>query len=453
MTLPPAAGPSHPRRDLWSRTGTVALGLALVVVCAVLGLAPLGLGAWVRLVVGASLGLGTACAVLVLRGRGEPPWRTMLVAGLLARVLLVPADHILSDDAFRYHFDGKTIAHLRNPFLHAPSDPAMDDLRVDAIDARINHPDVVTVYPPTAQAAFALAYLLSPGSLLGLHLVTLVCELGGWLLLARVVEERRAHHRTGWRESRMGLLVPVLLPLAVFQAHLPGHTEPLALPWMALALLATGRGWSARTGLALGLAAMVKPAPLLLLPVFLREHAVRRWPALLGALTATIGLGYLPFLGAGTELWSSMLLMARSWSFNGVVAAGRGEVLPPAALRPVLGALVLTGVGIATWRGADLPARALGALLALLVFSPTVYPWYVLWLVPFLVLRPDPAGLALAVSIPLVDLVAIRFQTEGVWDPAPWRSAVTWGATLVVLGISAWRRWGLLAPASGPRPR
>lgn len=436
---------------------SIGVGVALVGVCAVLGLAPLALGAWVRLAVVTSLVLGAACAALVLRGTGHPPFVTLVVLGVLARVLLFPADHILSDDAFRYHFDGKTIAHLRNPFLHAPSDPAVDDLHTDAIDARINHPDVVTVYPPTAQLAFAIGYLLSPGRLFGFHLVTLAAELVGWLVLARVVAIRRRRARApddaDPDRGARGLLLPVLLPLAVFQAYLPGHTEPLALPWIALALLGAERRWSARTGIALGLAAMVKPAPLLLLPAFLREFPARRWPALLGALAATVLIGYLPFVGAGENLWSSMLLMARAWWFNGVVAAGLGVVLPDAALRPVLAGLVLAFTALAAWRGADLPARALGALLALLVFSPTVYPWYVLWLVPFLVLRPDPTAITLAVLVPLADLVAIRYYGEGVWDPAPWRSTVTWGGTLVVLGISAWRRWGVFAPATAPGSR
>jgi hypothetical protein len=418
-------------------------------VSAILGLVPLPLDPWVRVAVWASVVLGTVASWLVLRpgpdhlgGRGLLP---LVILGVAARVLLFPADHILSDDAFRYHFDGKTVANLRNPFLHAPADPEVADLRVHALDARINRPHVVTVYPPTAQLMFLAGYLLSPGSLLGFRLVTLTAEILGWILLSRVASDRFRRGRRGWRESGRGLLLPVLFPLMVVQSYLPGHTEALAFPWLALALLGSERGWTIRTGVALGLATMVKPLPLLLLPAFLREHPRARWPILLLALGATLGVGLAPFVGAGTNLWSSMLLMARSWSFNGLLADMVGHLAPGAIERPLLAGLVVSGVAVATWRGRDLPARAIGSILALLAFSTTVYPWYVLWLVPFLAFRPDPTALALATLIPLVDLVVIDYYGMGTWDPAPWRTAVTWGGTFLVLGISVWRRWGIFA--------
>jgi hypothetical protein len=94
---------------------------------------------------------------------------------------------------------------------------------------------------------------------------------------------------------------------------------------------------------------------------------------------------------------------------------------------------------VATLAGRDLVSRALYALIALIVVTPTLYPWYLIWTVPLLTLRPHPAMIALCALTPLTHVAAIRLYETGVWEPALWPTIVSYGAFYGLLIAGALR--------------
>lgn len=387
--------------------------------------------------------LATAAGPLVLLAaagwRHERPGRgwllLVILAGLTFRLAAAPASHELSDDAARYHWDGKVLAHGINPYLHAPDAAAVAHLRGDALDAKINHPWYRTCYPPLAELLFAVGYLLSPGKLTGYQALCLLAELVTWLLLIRELSRRA--RPPSW------LLLAAWCPLIVYQGYLPGHLDVLTLPLVTLFILATAGGQARRAGIWLGLACLVKPLPLIFLPAALWQLGWRRGLQLLASLLAVGLLGYLPFLDAGWYLFSSTWLMATDWSFNGSLAALAEALL---TLRTahlltaiVAGLLILAGA----WRGTDLLARMLLAQAAFIACTPTLFPWYLIGMYPLLVLRPDPALLAIGVLAPLVDEVVVGHHLQGIWEPALWPRLVEYAAFYGLLLISARRGWGM----------
>ena len=184
---------------------------------------------------------------------------------VLARVSLLPLAPELSDDVYRYLWDGRVLSEGTNPYSHAPADDALTALRAPWHD-RINHPDVPTIYPPVAQLLFALASAVG-GTVLAAKALWLVLDLGCGLLLQRVAV------RTGRRPA------PVLLwylwsPLLVVETGWSAHFDAAGLFLMAALLwLAAGRGSPraprarpAAMGAVLALATLVKVAPAALLP-------------------------------------------------------------------------------------------------------------------------------------------------------------------------------------------
>lgn len=400
------------------------------------------LAAWLgeRVEGGGRSGVGSGA-----RGLGSRRWLlAVLVVALAARLLLLTSSGELSDDAARYHWDGKVLCHGLNPFGQAPDSPAVAHLHTHPIDARINHPWNVTCYPPLAQAVFAVAYRLTPGSLLGWRLLMILAETATWWLMIRALDRR------GLPRSR--LLLVAWLPLLAWQSLLPGHVDTLVVPLMVLLLDLLRQRRPLAAGCILGAICLIKPLPLLLLPAAWRQFDRLGAVLLTGTVAVTVGVAYLPFLSAGWGLFTSTWLMATDWSFNG--SAGRvAEWLLPLSWAHLLSvALTAAGILLAAWRGRDLLQRGLLSATAFVAFTPTLFPWYLLFLVPLVALRPDPALLWLMATIPLADQVAIAWQTAGLWDPAWWAWTLQYIPFFLLLALGARRRLGMFAPLAAATP-
>ena len=399
---------------------------------------------WLNVVIAVQIGGGALVLLTVWSWRNVRPGRTWLVlvilAGVTFRLAAMPASRDLSDDAYRYHWDGKAVASGINPYLYAPDDDEVAHLHIHAVDDKINHPWYRTCYPPVAELLFAAGYRLSPGRLRGLQLLQLAAELAAWLLLIGALRCRNLPITT--------LLIAVWSPLVIFQGYLPGHLDVLYLPLLVLLVVLIERGHGRRAGVILGVAALIKPLPLFFLPAAWRELGPRRSLQLVLALAVVVGLFYLPFRSAGLKLFESTWLMAREWSFNGGVAALFEQWWPRQTAHYVSGGLLALMIGLAVWRGRDLLARMLLIQAAFVVCTPTLFPWYLIGMYVLLVLRPDPALLALFILIPVADEVLVGYHASGIWNPAGWVKWVEYVPFYTLLLVSAWRGWGMF---SGPR--
>jgi alpha-1,6-mannosyltransferase len=405
---------------------------------------------WVGTIMVASVLGGFMVLLTVWTWRNARPGKRWLLfvilAGLGMRLAVMPAGRELSDDAARYHWDGKVLAHGINPFLHAPDNPAVAHLKTQAIDDRINHPWNRTCYPPLAQAVFTAGYLMSPGRLIGLQILFLVAELATWLLLARELSRRK--------KSAVWLLPAIWGPLIFFQGYLPGHLDLLNLPLVTLFILAVMKKQAGRAGLYLALACLVKPLPLLFMPAAIRELGPRGSMKLGLGLAGVLAVAYLPFLGAGRDLFGSTWLMATDWSFNGSLGALLEVVFPQRQAHLLSGLMTGLLVMAGAWRGRDFLSRALLAQTAFIAFTFTLFPWYLIGMIPLLVLRPDPSLLTLCCLAPVSDQVVIGHQLHRTWQPAWWTRPVQYVPFFGLL-LAGWRkRWGMFRPVgkSGSTP-
>jgi alpha-1,6-mannosyltransferase len=401
--------------------------------------APLTPWTWTAIlasVVGGGLVIAT---VLAWRGVAISPVLVggVLLLGVALRLAVIPANHFLSDDAFRYLWDGKVLWHGVNPYRYAPADPALDDLRTESLDRAVARPELRTVYPPLAQILFALGYALTPGRLLGLQGLMLLSEVVAWLLLLRELRRRGL--------PPASILLMAWSPVLIFQGYLPGHVDMLMLPFIVLFVAALERGSPLALGTALALACLVKPHAVIFAPAALRRLGLRRG-ALFGLVFAGIFSGVcLPFLSPGLSALSSVGLMARHWAFNGSLAALLRLALARDLAREVAAALLFLLLVVSAWRGRDNTSRMLMAVTAFIVCTPNLFPWYLFLMLPLLVLRKDPALLLLSVLIPITETVTLDFRLTGVWHQPLWQQLAEYVPFYVVLGVSAWRRWGMFA--------
>jgi hypothetical protein len=365
--------------------------------------------------------------------------RSARALSVLARAGFLFLPPAFSADVFRQVYEGRTVWALGPlfAFRHAPAEgPALGvpAALLDGSWSRINHPELPAIYPPLTYAAGALAAglgeLAGGGHLFFLKALLLAADLAATAVLAGALERAR--------RPPAEVLVWCLCPLAVLEVAREGHADSLAV--LGLALFA--QGFAARratVGLLGGvLAGLGKLNGLLVLPAAFRARPrPRAWPMVLLLL---LGLPYL--FGGATSLsayanrWRandgafSLLLLASERVLGGDWARIAGTTLTRHALaRAAAAALWLSFLVWLLRRPipqSDVPRVAGGLLLALLLLSPVLHPWYALWVIPFVpFLGPARhAALALASLAWLGHLPDHLETATGAWDDPAWGRAL-----------------------------
>jgi hypothetical protein len=325
----------------------------------------------------------------------------VVAAGVVFRAALVPAEPSLSDDIYRYVWDGRVQASGRNPFLHAPASPAFTDLRDERIYPYINNREIRTIYPPVAQLFF-LAARGPFSSVLGVKLLLVLFDVGTCLLLLRILARRG---RPIW------VMVHAWNPLCIVEFAHSGHMDALALFLLVLALERAEAKKVVGAAIALGLSGGAKFFGLAALPFL-----ARRWRWAWVVVPAVLAAVYLPYAGAGALLFDGLGTFAAHWSFNGSAFALLSDVLSHVACQAIAAAL-LAGLFVLLWkRKVPLEVAVLVLLAALLVTSSTVHPWYVTWLVPLAALHLSVPAIAWSGTVALAYSVFLR-EPGSAWEP------------------------------------
>ncbi len=355
----------------------------------------------------------------------------ILLFALAFRLLLLPAPPALSDDVYRYLWEGHLQAEGINPYEHSPQSPVLEEYR-NPVWASVNNKEVSAIYPPFAQMVHALFYL-GFGSVSGFKLAFLGVEIG---LVAAILALLR---RSGQPLGR--ILVYAWNPLVVIETAWNGHHDVLAVGLLLWALfLLQNRRRGAAMGL-LAAAVLSKLYPLVLAPAFLRGLPARYWGWLAGFLLAMS----LPYLGAGSRLLAGLSLYRDQWRFNGFLHSWlTGQGLSQIWVEGLLGAGLLILLSVCLVRGICRLRQLYWLTGAVLLFSPTLFPWYLVWIVPFLCFFPNPAWLLLSGLTVLSYEVLNDWSILGIWRSDPFFLKLQyypfWGM-LALIGIrSLWRR-------------
>jgi hypothetical protein len=339
------------------------------------------------------------------------------------------------DDIHRYVWDGRLQRLGYNPYLVVPSDPAVRGLHT-AETRNLNNPDLPSPYPAGAQLFFRAVTAIRE-SAFALKVAFVVCEFAIVFVLLDVLR------RTG--QAAHLVLAFAWNPLLAIEVAGSGHIDIVGALLLVVSAAALLRRWRATAAVALGLAVAVKFLPVVLLPLYWKRVRIR--DATLAA--AVVALLYLPFLNHGSIPIGSLGTYVQTFRFNGPVFAALDRVAPPQLL---VGLAVLVGLATATWMrrsGApesspDIFAWPMFAwpMAATLLFAPAVFPWYLLWLLPFLT-----SASTLLIIIWTVSIIPIYVQWHlralgRPWGALPgWVMLLEYGCVAVAGAIIAFRRF------------
>ncbi len=315
-----------------------------------------------------------ATAILIVRRhRPLPRWVLpfILFVGLLARFALVPATPSLSTDMYRYLWEGRVIAAGFNPFSHAPDDAELAFLR-DENYQQINHKHLETIYPPVSQLTFFLGTVLHP-SLTAQKVLFVLFDMATVLLMIPLLRHRG--------DDPVWSVVLAWNPLVIFETAHSGHLDAIGIFFLMLGIwmFLSGRRLVATVALS---ASFLSKYLAGIVVVYLIRHRHFRYVALAAGL---IAIGFLPFASAGSKLTSSLALYATEWHFNSVAFLVFHKLTgDPLWTRYLLAGIVGLLTMVLAWREKDIARYTYLTIAAVLLLSPTLYPWYVAWIVPFL---------------------------------------------------------------------
>ncbi len=351
-------------------------------------------------------------AWIVFRARSSRSTLVLVIVfAALFRLSILFAPPYLSDDIYRYVWDGRVQATGVNPYRYIPADEALAPLRDQTIYPKINRRDYAhTIYPPGAQIIYFLATRVSE-RVTWMKTVMLVFEaLAIWALLQLLAS---------FNLPRQRVLIYAWHPLLVWEIAGSGHVEAAAIAFVVLSLLARRRRWDAVAGAALAGATLIKLFPVILFPALYRRWG---WKMPL-AFGLTMMLAYLPYLSVGVK---GVLGFLPGYAREEGLQSGTQFYLLNLARR-VLGEAKAPSVGylifailalglVALWsfwkreqNEGSYIARAFVIATTFVVLLSPHYAWYFAWLVAFTCLLP---------RLPFFYLTTACFVLYKLWLPA-----------------------------------
>ena len=331
------------------------------------------LGAPAFLIPLAVAGIAYLLAVRELCCTPSFPTRVIVIGLALAGIwhfLFLQQAPGLDDDIHRYVWDGRVQRFGYNPYIVVPNDAALEGLHT--VETRtLNHADLPSPYPAGAELFFRAITAIHE-SVFAMKIAFVLCDVAIIFVLLDVL--RRGGEGEHW------VLAFAWNPLLATEVAGSGHIDIVGALLLLMSFAALQRRWRAVAAVTFALAVGVKLLPIVLLPLYWRRFRVRD-----GLLAAVVfGILYMPYFSHGHIPIGSLGTYIHSFWFNDPVFAALERVAAPEV---IAGLAVLVGLVIAIWerrRSEDWSAEAFAwPMAASLVCAPVIYPWYLLWLLPF----------------------------------------------------------------------
>ncbi|MBI1895315.1 MAG: hypothetical protein HYS04_02085 [Acidobacteria bacterium] len=363
----------------------------------------------------------------------------ILAAATVFRLTAFPLYPALSDDIYRYRWEGKLQAHGGNPYQTAPAAPEWRHLRDDAF-AKVPSKDFAGMYGPlieltgwatyetvsrvTTDPAWQVFWFKLPFALFDVGVIWAV------LLLLRAC---------GLAAERV--LIYAWSPTPILEFWVNGHNDTMALFFMILALAAATRARWLAAHVLLGAAIAAKLWPVLLLPVFAgwkgrRPERPFHWLIAAAAVLAC----WLPY-------WSDVSTNLRfttgflgGWRNNDslfglVLWIAGGDLYRAKYTVMALVAVVSVAVTVVRWS----PTRAaLVVIVSTLLLSANCHPWYLTWFLPLVTIHVWPPLLLWPALMPLCYRVLFDWISLGEWrgsTPIRWLVYVPFFALAIGLWV------------------
>ena len=336
----------------------------------------------------------------------------LLLLGCVARIILLGVPAFTTHDVERYLWDGAVALSGLDPYVVAPNDAAVSELRTHFPTPQ-EHAAYPTIYPPLALALYALSAMAGP--VWGVWVWKLVITAASIGTLFVVTDLLKRANLT----RHVALIA--FSPLMLLEVGIGAHVDALSALAVSTALWAFVRTRWLLVGITLGLGACIKLLPIVSLGPFLFAAPLSRWPRMITGALGTVFLFYGGAVALGMRPIGTLGVFFAKWRngspVNTLLEWGFPTIDHLVFTVPLA---VLLGCYALYLARQSLHTGLLAMLATPLLLSPVVFPWYLLVLLPLVAMRPNVFTLLWLTTVPLAYEVLNLFETTGEWSPANW---------------------------------
>lgn len=366
---------------------------------------------------------GAVARVSRLDWRRARWWIIWLAVAARAGMLAMPVT--LSDDLYRYWWEGRVQLAAENPYRYGPDAPELAGLR-DANWERVGHKEVPSAYPPLLLGVFRAGAWVGRSPEVFRIIFTAFDLATGWLLVRLL----RARGR-----SECLALVWLLNPLVILEFAGNGHEMSLAVGCFVAGLWALTAGRAGWAGVAFAAAAMAHVLAWPVIVAVLAAERMRSWRFWWAFAAAAAACSW-PVVMAGSGAALGLVNFGARWRFNGAlfeilawlapstyVQTFGGVWLAERHAKAIAAGILAAVFAWTVWRRYDATRAALAVCGTVLLLSPTVHPWYVTWLVALACVEFRPAWVVWSGTV-LLSYAGVSTW----WEYAPVFALLIWAA-------------------------
>jgi len=309
-------------------------------------------------------------AYQLIHHSSHPSIKIIIGFSIVFHIIGIIAAPQFEDDFFRYLWDGYIFFESGNPYQYAPSayftDTSIPDIYQNLLN-QINYPDIKTIYAPLLQYSFWLSHGLFPADILGLKIIYSLCNLAIIFMLIKLTKARN-------------ILLYAWNPLIIKEVAFTAHPDILGIVFL-IAVIYFFTTQPKTAAIFLGLSVCCKPFAWIIAIYILFRFKLTQFIVFF----LTIALMYSPFIMAGNES-AGLFSFGNHWEFNAAIYSLFTYAIPNHYAKILCGMLFI-GVMVAYFMQfrKTTVANIRGDLLigSLLLLSPVINPWYLLWVLPF----------------------------------------------------------------------
>ncbi|MEJ7829843.1 MAG: glycosyltransferase family 87 protein [Segetibacter sp.] len=317
-------------------------------------------------------------------------FKQLVIAGILFRIIILFSIPNLSDDVYRFIWDGRLLANGINPYNHLPTEviqlPPIPGITKD-LYFQLNSPSYYTIYPPVLQSIFWLTAKVFPTNIFGaivcMKTFILFAETGTILLLPLVLKRLQL-------PKHLSLLY-ALNPLVIAELTGNVHFDAVMIFFMISAFLLLFHNKIYLSAIFLGLSISSKLLPVLFIPLIIKKLGWG-YGLIYSFISGFVTIALFAFIidkATILHFLASINLFLSHFEFNAslyYIIRGIGALVTGyniiAFAGPMLSAAGAVIILIISFRCNQISnkkflTKALFILTVYCLFATTVHPWYI----------------------------------------------------------------------------
>lgn len=376
---------------------------------------------------------------LILKNKRHYNFKVLLLSGVLFRFCLIFSTPALSDDFYRFFWDGRIQQLGFNPFDFTPRQflNQNSDAFLSQLFPYLNSPDYFSVYPQLSQILFNIVSVIGKDSLqtnlIAMKSIIFITEIGTLYLLSKLANNRK--------QDPSHLLIYLLNPLVIIELTGNIHLEAFMIFFFLLAVMLFDKQRFIGSATALSLSIQTKLLPILAVPFLIKKIGIKKtigYGLICLLITVFISIGSINTSERLAHIAESLNLYYGKFEFNGGIYLFFRSIgwtvmgyNPIAILSKLMILFTLAGILIVYLKESDMLSGFFWALIIYLGFAAIIHPWY---LTPLVALSMFVKFRFILVWSALIPLSYISYKTlpysENYW--------ITGVEYLIVMGYLLW---------------